>query len=252
MKDEFEMSMVGELNYLLGFQVKQSKDGTFISQSKYAKNLVKKFCMESAKHVKTPMGTMVKLTKDENGVKVVPKIYKSMIRSLLYLTASQPNISYSVGVCARYQGNLMESHVTDVTRIIHYVNGTLEYEIMYPKETNSNLVCFSDANWAAMMKTRRNGSRSIKDSKATPLTTTSSLTKTKARKRTLSLPSLAEATTTTTSKAVVIPDLEAPKPLIDSPSTAALLASTPWSSKDARASLPANSSDHEGVSAKTQ
>ncbi|XP_062100291.1 uncharacterized mitochondrial protein AtMg00810-like [Humulus lupulus] len=109
MKDEFEMSMVGELNYFLGLQVKQTKDGTFISQSKYAKNLIKKVGMESAKHAKTPMETRVKLTKDENGVKVDPT------------PASRPDISYNVGVCARYQGNPMESHVTVVKRIIHYM-----------------------------------------------------------------------------------------------------------------------------------
>ena len=57
MKNEFEMSMVGELNYFLGLQVKQSNDGIFISQNKYAKNLVKKFGMDLAKHLKTPIGT---------------------------------------------------------------------------------------------------------------------------------------------------------------------------------------------------
>ena len=70
MKNEFEMSMVDELNYFPGFQVKQSNNEIFISQSKYAKNLVKKFGMDSAKHMKTPMGTNDKLSKDENGVSV--------------------------------------------------------------------------------------------------------------------------------------------------------------------------------------
>ena len=81
MKNEFEMSMVGELNYFLGLQVKQYNDGIFISQSKYAKNLVKKFGMDSAKHLKTPMGTNEKLSKDENGVLVDPTLYKNMIGS---------------------------------------------------------------------------------------------------------------------------------------------------------------------------
>ncbi|XP_062100142.1 uncharacterized mitochondrial protein AtMg00810-like [Humulus lupulus] len=148
MKAEFEMSTVGELNYFLGLQVKQSKDGTFISQSKYAKNLVDKFGMESTKHSKTPMETTAKLTKDENSVKVDPTLYRSMIGSLLYLTTSRIDIRYNVGVCARYQGNLMESHVTVVKRIIRYVNGTLECGMWYSKETNFNLVCFSDADWA--------------------------------------------------------------------------------------------------------
>lgn len=65
LQEDFEMSMVGELTFFLGLQVKQASKGTFISQSKYGKNLVKKFGLESAKHTKTPMGTTVKLAKDE-------------------------------------------------------------------------------------------------------------------------------------------------------------------------------------------
>ena len=158
MQEEFEMSMVGELTFFLGLQVKQASEGTFISQSKYAKNLVKKFGLESAKPTRTPMGTTVKLTKDEGGVKVDPTLYRSMIGSLLYLTASRPDISYSVGVCARYQGNPMESHVTAVKRIIRYVNSTLEYGIWYSKDTKANLVGFSDADWAGNADDRKSTS----------------------------------------------------------------------------------------------
>ena len=62
------MSMVGELTYFIGLQVKQLEDGIFISQNKYAKNLVKKFGLESTKHMKNPIGTNLKLTKDESDV----------------------------------------------------------------------------------------------------------------------------------------------------------------------------------------
>ncbi|XP_062104185.1 uncharacterized mitochondrial protein AtMg00810-like [Humulus lupulus] len=128
--------------------VKQSDDGTFVSQSKYAKNLVKKFGLENAKHINTPMSTTLKLSKDEQGVKVEPTLYRSMIGNLLYLIASRPNICYSVGVCARYQGNPMESHISIVKRIIRYVNSTVDFGIWFSKDTNSNLVCFSDTDWA--------------------------------------------------------------------------------------------------------
>ena len=67
--------------------------------------------MDSAKYLKTPLGTNEKLSKDENGVPVDPTLYRSMIGSLLYLTANRPNIAFSVGVCARYQANPKESHV---------------------------------------------------------------------------------------------------------------------------------------------
>ena len=129
MKNEFEMSMVGELTYFLGLQVQQMNDGIFICQSKYAKNLVKKFGLETSKYLKTPMGTNDKLFKDDNGVSIDPTLFRSMIGSLLYLTASRPGICFSVGVCARYQGNPKESHLAAVKRIIRYVNGTADYGI---------------------------------------------------------------------------------------------------------------------------
>ncbi|XP_062103342.1 uncharacterized mitochondrial protein AtMg00810-like [Humulus lupulus] len=133
----------------IGFKVKQTEEGTFVSQSKYAKNMVKNFGLETSKHAKTLMGTTTKLTRVENGVKVDPTLYRSMIASLLYLTTSRPDICYSVGVCGRYQGNPMESHVIVVKRIIRYVHGTVDYGLWYSNETNSNLVCFSDVDWAS-------------------------------------------------------------------------------------------------------
>ena len=73
-------------------------------------------------------------------------LYKSMIDSLLYLTASRPDISYIVGVSARYQADPKESHSTVVKRIIHYVSRTLDFGLWYSHDTNMNLVGFSDAN----------------------------------------------------------------------------------------------------------
>jgi len=102
MQSEFEMSLVGELNYFLGLQVNQMEDTIFIFQSKYAKNIVKKFDMDNGIHKRTPAATHLKLSKDENCVAVDQSMYKSMIGSLLYLTASRPDITFTVGVCARY------------------------------------------------------------------------------------------------------------------------------------------------------
>src|SRR6266487_5356182 len=103
MQSEFEMSLVGELTYFLGLQVKQMEETIFISQSKYAKNIVKKFGMENAPHKRTPAPTHIKLTKDESGTSVDQSLYRSMIGSLLYLTARRPDITFAVVVCARYQ-----------------------------------------------------------------------------------------------------------------------------------------------------
>jgi len=158
MKQEFEMSMIGELNYFLGLQVKQTAEGIFISQSKYAKDLVKWFGLDGKSRARTPMSTSVKISSDLVGKPVDPSLYRSMIGSLLYLTASRPDITFSVGVCARFQANPKESHLTAVKRIIRYVNDTLLYGIWYPREINLVVVGYSDADWAGNADDRKSTS----------------------------------------------------------------------------------------------
>jgi hypothetical protein len=88
MIQKFEMSMMGELKYFLGFQVKQLQEGTFISQTKYIQDIINKFGMKDAKSIKTPMGTNGHLDLDTGGKSIDQKVYPSMIGSLLYLCAS--------------------------------------------------------------------------------------------------------------------------------------------------------------------
>jgi hypothetical protein len=96
MANEFEMSMIRELSYFLGLQIKQLKNGTFVSQGKYIKDMLKKFGMEDAKTMSTPMGTNGSLNSDASGNMVDQKMYRSMIGSLLYVIASRPDAMFSV------------------------------------------------------------------------------------------------------------------------------------------------------------
>jgi len=121
MQGEFEMSMMGELTFFLGLQIKQMENGTFISQSKYCKEVLKKFGMDIAKEASTPMGTSCYLDKDESGIEVNQTMFRGMIGSLLYLTTSRPDIMQSVCVCAHFQANPKESHLTVVKRILKYL-----------------------------------------------------------------------------------------------------------------------------------
>ena len=146
MKKEFKMSIVGELTFFLGLQVKQKKEGIFVSQEKYARNIVKKFGLDSKKHASTPMSSSTKLNVDSSGVEMSPTLYRSIIGSLLYLTASRPDIAFSIGVCARYQAAPKESHLTAVKRIIRYINGTPDNGFWYSKDTNACLAGYSDAD----------------------------------------------------------------------------------------------------------
>ncbi|XP_057443558.1 secreted RxLR effector protein 161-like [Lotus japonicus] len=131
------------------------EDSMFISQSKYAKELVKKFGLEGSTK-RTPAATHIKLTKDDSGPDVDQSLYRSMIDSLLYLTPSRPDIAFVVGVCARYQVSPKESHLVQVKRIIKYVSGTSDYGIFYAHHTNSSLVGYCDANWAGNADDKKN------------------------------------------------------------------------------------------------
>ena len=102
MANEFEMSMIGELSYFLGLQIKQMKNGTFVSQGKYIKNMLKKFEMDDAKAISTPVGTNRSLDSNASGNMVDQKMYQSMIKSLLYVTASWLDVMFSVCMCARF------------------------------------------------------------------------------------------------------------------------------------------------------
>jgi hypothetical protein len=118
MVQKFEMSMMGELKYFLGFQVNQLQEGTFISQTKYIQDILTKFGMKDAKPIKTPMGTNGHLDLDTGGKSVDQKVYQSMIGSLLYLCASRPNIMLSVCMCARFQADPKEVHLRVVKQIL--------------------------------------------------------------------------------------------------------------------------------------
>jgi hypothetical protein len=102
MANKFEMSMIRELSYFIGLQIKQLNNCTFISQDKYIKDMLKKFGMEDAKGISTPMGINESLDSDTSGNMVDQKMYRSMIESLLYVTASMLNVMFSVCMCARF------------------------------------------------------------------------------------------------------------------------------------------------------
>ncbi|GJY70423.1 retrovirus-related pol polyprotein from transposon TNT 1-94 [Tanacetum coccineum] len=148
MHDEFEMSMMGELNFFLGLQIKQMEDGIFFNQSKYIKEMLKKFGLEDSKPMKTPMSSDTKLTKDEECESVDSTKYRGMIGSLLYLTASRPDIMFSVCLCAHFQEAPKTSHLKAVKRIFRYIKGTTHLGLWYPKGTGIETVVYADSDHA--------------------------------------------------------------------------------------------------------
>jgi hypothetical protein len=112
MESEFQMYMMGELTFFLGIQVKQTKQGIFVHQAKYTKDLMKKFNMAELKPVSTPISSAASLGSDEDGEAVDQREYRSMISSFLYLTATRSDIQFAVGLCTCFRA----SHALHIRR----------------------------------------------------------------------------------------------------------------------------------------
>jgi hypothetical protein len=158
MIQKFEMFMMGELKYFLGFQVKQLQDGTFISQTKYIQYILTKFGMKDAKPIETPMVTNGHLDLDTGGKSVDQKVYRSMIGSLLYLCASRSDIMLSVCMCAKFQADPKEVHLRAVKRIMRYLVYTPKFGLWYPKGSTFDLIGYSIADWTGCKIDRKSTS----------------------------------------------------------------------------------------------
>nr|KYP31490.1 Retrovirus-related Pol polyprotein from transposon TNT 1-94 [Cajanus cajan] len=148
MQDEFKMSMMGELKFFLGLQIIQSNEGIKIHQTKYTKELLQKFKMEDAKPMKTLMHPSTTLGLDEESPDLDSTMYQGMVGSFLYLTASRPDIMFSVCVCARFQVRPKKVHLQAVKRILRYLKGTANLGINFYRSQNFSLLGFCDANYA--------------------------------------------------------------------------------------------------------
>ncbi|KAJ9541604.1 hypothetical protein OSB04_028110 [Centaurea solstitialis] len=158
MHKKFKMSSMGELTFFLGLQVKQKRDGIFINQSKYVATMLQKFGMNDAKPASTPMETHKHLTADVEGEEVDVHQYRSMIGSLMYLTASRPDIMFAVCVCARFQVRPKESHLHAVKRIFKYLKGQPKLGLWYPNDNSFDLVAYTDSDYGGANLDRKSTS----------------------------------------------------------------------------------------------
>ena len=148
MSSEYEMSLMGELTYFLGLQVKQSSDGIFINQEKYVRDLLRKYQFDSTPSKNTPISAPLNLDSDPNGKPVNTTVYRGMIGSLMYLTASRPDIMFATCLCARFQSDPKESHMHAVKRIFRYLKGSPSLGLWYPRGSGLDLMGYSDSDHA--------------------------------------------------------------------------------------------------------
>ncbi|XP_071712298.1 uncharacterized mitochondrial protein AtMg00810-like [Rutidosis leptorrhynchoides] len=133
MKNKFEMSMLEELHFFLGLEVKQLPKGIFIGQSKYISDMFKKFNFPEMKISPTPMSINISLHADLDGQSFDQTLYRSLIGSLMYLTASRPDIMFDVCLCALFQANPRYSHYKAVMRIFRHVQSRTLLQAVAPK-----------------------------------------------------------------------------------------------------------------------
>ncbi|GJZ93165.1 uncharacterized mitochondrial protein-like protein [Tanacetum coccineum] len=155
MHKKFQMSSMGELTFFFGLQVKKKEDGIFISQDKYVTEILKKFSFTDVKTACTPMETQKPLLKDEDSEEVDVHLYRLMIGSLMYLTASRPYIMFVVCAYVRYQVNPKVSHLHAVKRIFRYLKGQPKLGLWYPKDSPFDLVAYTDSDYAGASLDRK-------------------------------------------------------------------------------------------------
>lgn len=173
---------LGRIRYFLGVEVMQNEKGIFISQSKYAKEILERFNMEKCKAVHNPMVSGSRLSKEGSGELVDATTYKQMVGSLMYLTATRPDLMFVVCLISRFMEKPTQLHLQAAKRILRYLRGTIELGIQYKKGVEEKLFAFTDSDYAGDLDDRKStsgyvfmlGSRAVSwSSKKQPVVTLS-------------------------------------------------------------------------------
>ena len=128
--------------------MERTKEGLFLGQQKYAKDLLQRYGMIDCKSMSTPMDPNVRLQEDEGKDLEDVIMYRWLVESLIYLTLTQPDISYPVRVVSRYMINPNKPHLDAVKRILRYVKGTISFGILYKETKNCQVMGYCDADYA--------------------------------------------------------------------------------------------------------
>lgn len=137
----------GLMSSFLGIQVQQTRDGIYLSQEKYIKELLQKFRMSNYGIANTLVATNYKLSREREGDEVNSLQYKSLIGSLRYLTITRSNIVYGVSLLSRYMETPRETHWQAAKRILRYVKGSMNLGLHYGYGEGFELIGYSNSDW---------------------------------------------------------------------------------------------------------
>ncbi|GAU30874.1 hypothetical protein TSUD_15600 [Trifolium subterraneum] len=158
LKNEFEMSDLGKLNYFLALEFLYEPDGIVLHQKKYIADVLKRFHMEHCNEAETPMEANLKLSKGEDEQAVDATLFKQVVGSLRFICNTRPDINYAVGSVSRFMSNPKASHMGAAKRILRYLKGTQDFGLAFPtsnKESKIELEGFSDSDWCGDKEDRR-------------------------------------------------------------------------------------------------
>ncbi|KAI5336319.1 hypothetical protein L3X38_015586 [Prunus dulcis] len=148
MMQKYEMTDLGLLHHFLGMRVLQTENGVFIHQSKYAKSLLVKFGLEDCKSVTIPLPTGEKLKKVDGSQLADEGLFRKIVGTLLYLTATRPDIMFAASLLSRFMHSPTKKHMGIAKRVLRYIQGTLSYGIEFTRDMNAVLIGFCDSDWA--------------------------------------------------------------------------------------------------------
>ncbi|GKE81666.1 hypothetical protein Tco_1551666 [Tanacetum coccineum] len=150
--------MMGQISFFLGLQVSQSPRGIYINQAKHALKILKKYGMDLTDPVDTPMVDRLKLDEDLKGIPVDQTRFRGMVGSLMYLTASRPDLVFAVCMCARYQAKPTKKHLEAIKCVFRYLKGAINMGHWYLKDNAMSLTAYADANHVGCQDSRRSTS----------------------------------------------------------------------------------------------
>jgi transposase InsO family protein len=158
MMNTFDMTDLGKMRYFLGIEVIQNDQGIFICQEKYAKEILERFNIEKSNSVCSPIVTGTKLSKHDESDEVDPTQFKQMVGSLMYLTATRPDLMFAVNLIARFMEHPVETHLMAAKRIMRYIRGTLKLGILYKRGKQAELIAYSDSDYGGDVDDRKSTS----------------------------------------------------------------------------------------------
>ncbi|XP_058079289.1 uncharacterized mitochondrial protein AtMg00810-like [Magnolia sinica] len=146
LSQNFEMKDLGQLNYFLGLEVTLGSDGYYLSQAKYASDLLSKAGLSDSKTCTSPLEYNVKLLATDGESLPDATLYKQLVSSLIYLTVTRPDISYAVYLVSQFMSAPRSTHYAAVLRILRYVKGTLFHGLHFSSHSSLELHSYSDAD----------------------------------------------------------------------------------------------------------